>query len=186
MSSASFNSTYCSFDDSKVVTNPSGCPQPLTVRQNISFEQDVDYPGKGATFQIEEEGCWKISLHPKIVRQLVFSTLSTDSLFSKIRILGFRTGTIALEAILRTTPSQPQVDYFTAKLGEECFSRNADKTIIVQEESLPILFRILEENNSLPNVHHVPFRELVATNDWTLVTPLQPGEFLTPLRSSRH
>jgi hypothetical protein len=134
----------------------------------------IPFPGNGADFVLSS-GDWKIEtnlFYP--MRFLSFSSKTPGSLFTDLRVAGNQDGSIGFSVSCRSTCKKIAENYFTKmQIPFDNFLSAGVATTLAQRMTL---FKILSENNTIPEEHFHLIEDLSHAGNWHQVTPLEPEE----------
>jgi hypothetical protein len=136
----------------------------------IINDRKAPFPGNSADFVLSH-GSWEFQyLSPSIpVKFLSFSSKTSHSLLTDMRVAGYQDGSIVFSASCRLTCKRTAENYFT-KMGlpfDNFLSSVAAKTT----SERMTLFKILSEDNTIPEEYFQLIEDLSKADNWSEVAP---------------
>lgn len=134
----------------------------------------VPFPGKRGNFTLEPGKDWSIADEGvPLIRQLSFINETKDSLLEKIKLLGYKNGSLAVHIIFPKESFQILETYLTPlDLDKsEFIRRNKDYFHFNTPRERLILFKILQEFNQFPEKELPLLEKLIRATNWKIVTP---------------
>lgn len=157
-------------------------PSEIKVDAHTPEEQVRSYPGKGGTFTLVE-GDWQIPKRDtgyRIVREMRFTSQTKGSLIKEFHIKGDRKGKVDLHIEFNEQHVDESVKKYLTENGVSL--KHFDKYYYTEgrtPKELTKLFRILSDNNEIPEDQYDLLSALCEEGDWTKVTPLKADEHLS-------
>jgi hypothetical protein len=139
--------------------------------------EECVYPGIKAKFKYNG-GNWELGIPMPgntLVRQICFKSETQDSLFKNFWVLGHKNGSVSICVSIdfRKTNSSELLDYFRSNgLVPESIDIKDNFFETKNKKDCTTLFRIVDENNDIPEEHFSFIRDLVKSGDWRKVTPI--------------